>query len=540
MSRTTRHTLVTVTDLLHGSASRPALRFSRFPSGRWLGALVLAGLLVADARAQSSLQMSMLRLRFAVAQRTTTVDESTKATVRELETAVRRENAAGQTGLVFRDLNKGIALLQGKPATATKEFTTSLFLTSDTVVCDPGQPLAVRITQYYPAQLDGLVKLSAEATLGMLAGPQSGARSRPGRPLGSFTGLASDLSLDPFRFTLNLAGVNDGNYVVQVTLRNGDSILHSLSLPVFLVRGWDTKRKAIETRLKDVHDFEQVKASIRYPFDFARTVNLGHLTAGNYNFAEGIAKSEGLLTAIEAGKDPFAGAVGMLQRHYFFAEADEIMPYRLYVPKNYDSTKPYPLIVALHGLGGTDASMLEGYGQTLPRLAEEHGYLVAAPMGYRRNGAYGRVNPNLKADAATVRMTQLSEQDVMNVLKLVRKQYKVAPSRIYLMGHSMGGYGTWNLGNKYAEIWAALAPIAGGNPPGLDLNHLKGVPIMIVHGDADHTVPVEASRDAVAGMKTLGIPYEYIEVPGGGHGDVVAPNLPKIIEFFDKYPRQPR
>jgi poly(3-hydroxybutyrate) depolymerase len=305
----------------------------------------------------------------------------------------------------------------------------------------------------------------------------------------------------------------------------------------------EAKRQAIETRLKAVHGFEQVQASIRYPFDFARTVNLGRLTAGDYDFAAGIAsiaRSEELLSAIEAGKDPFAGAVGMLQRHYCFAEADEIMPYRLYVPKSYDGRKPYPLIVALHGLGGTDASMMEGYGKTLPKLAEEHGYLVAAPMGYRRNGGYGRVNPNVAADTAAVRMTQLSEQDVLNVLKLVREQYQVDPNRIYLMGHSMGGYGTWNLGNKHADIWAALAPIAGGNSPGLDLNRLKGIPIMIVHGDADHTVPVEASRKAVEGLKKLGLFYEYIEVPGGGHGDVVAPNLPKIIEFFDKHPRQPR
>ena len=95
-------------------------------------------------------EMSMLRLRYAVAQRTAKVDESTKAKLRELEVAARRENAAGQTGLVFRDLNKGIAMLQGKPWTATEEFTTSRFLTTDTTVCDPGQPLAVRIAQYYP------------------------------------------------------------------------------------------------------------------------------------------------------------------------------------------------------------------------------------------------------------------------------------------------------------------------------------------------------------------------------------------------------
>jgi len=54
----------------------------------------------------------------------------------------------------------------------------------------------------------------------------------------------------------------------------------------------------------------------------------------------------------------------------------------------------------------------------------------------------------------------LSEQDVMNVLKLTEKAYRVNPKRVYLMGHSMGGGGTLHLGMKYPGRWAALAPIA--------------------------------------------------------------------------------
>ena len=182
----------------------------------------------------------------------------------------------------------------------------------------------------------------------------------------------------------------------------------------------------------------------------------------------------------------------MLQRHYFFAEAGEVMPYRIYVPKSYDGAKPYPLIVALHGLGGTDASMLEGYGKTLPKLAEETVNLVAAPMGYRRNGGYGRINPNLATDTAAVRMTQLSEQDVLNVRKLVREQYKVDPNRIYLMGPFTGGYGTWNLGNKHACISAAR-PLQGAIRRVSILIALKAFRSWSCMGTPTARVPVEAS-----------------------------------------------
>ena len=59
----------------------------------------------------------------------------------------------------------------------------------------------------------------------------------------------------------------------------------------------------------------------------------------------------------------------------------------------------------------------------------------------------------------------MSEQDVMQVLARMRQQYKVDESRIYLMGHSMGAIGTWFLGAKYPDIWAALGAIAGAGSP---------------------------------------------------------------------------
>ena len=53
----------------------------------------------------------------------------------------------------------------------------------------------------------------------------------------------------------------------------------------------------------------------------------------------------------------------------------------------------------------------------------------------------------------------------MHVLELVRKQYKIDDNRIYLMGHSMGGIGTWKLAPKYPDIWAAIAPFSGSGAP---------------------------------------------------------------------------
>jgi predicted peptidase len=129
---------------------------------------------------------------------------------------------------------------------------------------------------------------------------------------------------------------------------------------------------------------------------------------------------------------------------------------------------------------------------------------------------------------------EFSEKDVLNVLDLMKKNYKIDTSRIYLLGHSMGAIGTWHLGAKYPEIWAALAPFSGYGLPATAAA-MKNIPQIIVHGGADMTVPVAGSRAMAAELKKLGVEHQFIEVPGGNHINVVEPNLAAVVDFFDMH-----
>ena len=150
------------------------------------------------------------------------------------------------------------------------------------------------------------------------------------------------------------------------------------------------------------------------------------------------------------------------KRTYHFKEADKDMEYALYVPTGYNKDKKTPLIVALHGLGGNPQQFIRTRGLT--DQAEKRGYIVAAPMGYNPRGGYGISYPFLgKPDPAN--LAELSEKDVMNVLAIVRKDFNIDPDRIYLMGHSMGGGGTWQLGIKNPDLFAALGPICARHLP---------------------------------------------------------------------------
>jgi predicted peptidase len=107
----------------------------------------------------------------------------------------------------------------------------------------------------------------------------------------------------------------------------------------------------------------------------------------------------------------------------------------------------------------------------------------------------------------------------------------VDSSRIYLIGHSMGAIGTWSLGAKYPDIWAALGLFSGTGSPDT-AGRMKSIPQMVVHGDADPTVNVSGSRAMVAELKRLGAEVTYVEVPGGDHTNVVVPNLPVVFDFL--------
>ena len=241
-----------------------------------------------------------------------------------------------------------------------------------------------------------------------------------------------------------------------------------------------------------------------------------------------------------------AGAKGDQQRHYFFTEAGAEMPYRLYVPQSYDPGAKTPLVVALHGYGGNQDYFFAALDE-LPELLEQHGFIFAAPLGYSTGGWYGAPldipgnrprssgqapPPATQSVEEMKRARYLSETDVMNVLALVTREYNVDPDRTFLMGHSMGGMGTYVLGQKYAEQWAAIAVMSGTLADATyNLERLRNVAVMLSAGEQEAAV-VEAAKAQIEAMRALGITTGLFVAPGATHGSMVAPTIPKVLDFF--------
>lgn len=220
-------------------------------------------------------------------------------------------------------------------------------------------------------------------------------------------------------------------------------------------------------------------------------------------------------------------------RTYVFADTGERIPYGVFVSSSVTMERKAPLVVALHGLGASQESMVRTSFRAV-ELAEKGGYILVVPLGYNSSGWYG-----VQAGGSVQQQREYSEKDVMNVLAMVRDEFNIDDDRIFLMGHSMGGAGTLHLGMKYPSIWAALAPIAPATAA-LDpdsLASIRHMPVIIVQGDADTAVPVAVTRRWASKLRELQMTFRYIEIPGGDHMGVIGTGMPDIFAFFEAHPK---
>jgi predicted peptidase len=98
----------------------------------------------------------------------------------------------------------------------------------------------------------------------------------------------------------------------------------------------------------------------------------------------------------------------------------------------------------------------------------------------------------------------------------IEKEFGIDPSRRYIMGLSMGGYGTWDALCRRPDYFAAAVPICGGADEE-QAERIAGIPVWVFHGALDQTVPTIRSRNIVAALKKAGGNPIYSECAGVNH-----------------------
>jgi len=180
-----------------------------------------------------------------------------------------------------------------------------------------------------------------------------------------------------------------------------------------------------------------------------------------------------------------------------------------------------------------------------------HGGGEDAGDGLKAQKLMGTPNPNLIQVYPTVIKkenaawnTEREERYVLEIINDMKRMFNIDTNQVYLLGYSMGGYGTWSIGTAHADLFAAISPMEGAvnnYSPGTIAN-LKNTPIWIFHGAKDMRVPPDADRKAAEILEELKKkygPYDYVYDEDKNTGHTNPPNLPNIWKWMFARKRDP-
>lgn len=205
--------------------------------------------------------------------------------------------------------------------------------------------------------------------------------------------------------------------------------------------------------------------------------------------------------------------------------------YRIYVPKERDPNVKLPVLLYLHGSGARGSENREqawSFAAATDPVREKMNFIVVLPQ-CQENSFWAAKDMTAYALAA---------------LDQTIAEFNGDPSRVYISGFSLGGYGAWNLASGYPDRFAAVFPVAGGiigerpieprdramiDPKVVELldtpdpyksvaTAIGSTPVWAFHGAKDQSVPVDYTRKMVKALEEAGNKnVKYTEYPEDGH-----------------------
>ena len=198
-----------------------------------------------------------------------------------------------------------------------------------------------------------------------------------------------------------------------------------------------------------------------------------------------------------------------ISSNYIFSQLEEIRnkaeyPFLLHLPNDSILNSSPPVLIFLHGrsLSGVNLDLVKKYG-VIHEIEK------------------GRIIPAIIVAPQVQKGESWEPKKILSVLEFVQKRFSTDKKRVYVVGMSLGGYGTLCFAGAYPEIvTAAIALCGGGNPK--EGCKLSTIPLWIQHGNKDYAVPISESQKMVTAIKNCngGQNLKYTIVPGAGHGDL--------------------
>ena len=219
--------------------------------------------------------------------------------------------------------------------------------------------------------------------------------------------------------------------------------------------------------------------------------------------------------------------VDMFSRRAHFLDSKRI-PYRLFVPANYDSTKQYPLVLTLHGSGE----------RGIDNENQISNYRIATAWADPANQA---VYPCIVVSPQAPQQSSWEDhiEILSDLLDSLEREFSVDINRLYITGLSMGGFGSWAMVEQFPTRFAAAIPMSGGGNPN-SVPSYAHLPTWAFHGENDEVVPADLSRNMISAIENTGESAFYTHCRNGGCSGLSMPEIQQLIDdnefvFYTEY-----
>ena len=187
----------------------------------------------------------------------------------------------------------------------------------------------------------------------------------------------------------------------------------------------------------------------------------------------------------------------------------------------------FPALLVIHGSSGPVSSFVGDYAQQLANF----GYIVFFVHYFDATGTSYASYSGIRTHFQTWLIT------IADAISFAERHPKVDSQRIGLLGVSLGGFLSLSLASKDSRI-CTVASLMGGMPDDFISGARQMPPTLLLHGEADSTVPVSEAQKVEALLKRLGTPHELKIYPGQGHsfrGMAQMDALTRTLRFLNRH-----
>ncbi|HZT80638.1 MAG TPA: alpha/beta hydrolase-fold protein [Gemmataceae bacterium] len=442
--------------------------------------------------------------RFGVGQKLrrfeTAYDEQTDPAARQRALAKLRPITvlffSGKLDEVARTLDQArFALRSDREPEPAAQWAESLWARPATRLLDAKEAeLAVTVEPFYKVKAGPPKDAKVRLTLGLRGEKPQRTAEQPVEKL-------------PLEVKVPVKGLAEGDYQLAAEVLAGDKVLARTEQAVSVAANLDERlaklRKAVEALPAEPATAD--KLTLRERVKLLTGLRRKEMPETVYPAAKLLAEAE----AVAEGRERY-GHKRPGQFWLTLPAGKEVVHVRLLAPEAAKSGKPLPLVLALHGAGGSENLFFDGYGRgAAVKQCEQRGWLLVAPRS-----------------AGLFRGPRLPE-----LIDEVAKLYPVDRKSVFVMGHSMGAGQAVTAAGQAPEKFAAVAALGGGGQVKAS-DGLKAVPFFVGVGSEDFAAG--GARQLSAALKRADVKkVEFKEYKGVEHLVVVQEAMKDVFAFFD-------